>query len=180
MDQVAKPTPVLCTPSPGCFFEPDVGEVADSDDNTLCQGGDLLVFTTMDEAGADNDSGMNVDRPESPSPVDYRTAGEPLFLCDNGDDDEAPVVIGRTSAHVNSILEEQFQTIHQLFSELVGQVGLLIHQVVAHFSKSFGCNNYGNFWNIYQSYFQAHRAQELARLGKDNIVMATLSKSIFF
>ena len=180
MDQVAEPTPVLRTPSPGCFFEPDVGEVADSDDDTPRQVGDLPVFTTMDEAGADDDSGMNVDRPESPSPVDRRTAGEPLFLRDNGNDDEAPVAIGRTSAQVNSILEEQFQTIHQLFSKLAGQVGLPIHQVVARFSKSFGRNNYGNFWNIYQSYFQAHRAQELVQLGEDNVMTATPSKSIFF
>ena len=180
MDQVAEPTPVLRMPSPGCFFKPDVDEVMDSDDNTPHQAGDLPVFTTMDKAGADNDSGMNVNRPESPSPVDCRTAGEPLFLRNNGNDNKAPVAIDRTSAQVNSILEEQFQTIHQLFSKLVGQVGLPIHQVIARFLKLFGHNNYGNFWNIYQSYFQAHRAQELAWLGEDNIVTATPSKSIFF
>lgn len=147
----------------------------------------LPLFTALETMTYD-DLGDNLDHPNTPSPADHRGSQEPLvMLLDNKDGKQTTIIAesdcaesliatGRTSVQVNAILEDNFQEIHQIFSTLTARVEMPIHQVVSRFSKLFSCTNLGNFWNMYQAYFTAHRAQELARLGEDEVVTMTPSK----
>ncbi|KAG6376926.1 hypothetical protein JVT61DRAFT_958 [Boletus reticuloceps] len=60
-----------------------------------------------------------------------------------------------------------------LFAELAARAGMPVYQVVSHYARLYSRSNLGNFWNMYQPYHMAHKAQELARLGEEDIVTAT-------
>lgn len=161
------------TPAPGPSHETQPTEPEPSEDDTPRQNppAEHLPLFTADEP-------LDVQCPDSPSPSRHplpELIGDAEELAESS---QGSAAMGRTPATVNTILEAQFEEFHLQFTQLASSVGMPVAQVVSRFSKLFSRTNTGNEWNEYQRYHIAHRAQELGRLGEDDVITATPSKSV--
>ena len=121
-------------------------------------------------------AGYIPDRPDTPSPPEKVL--KPALLEVSNDDattqGSTPAFnLGRPSTAITEALKEGFQMINDAFSELAGQVGMPFQQVISRFTKQFSRLNSANYWNFYQRYSMANKAQELARLEESELVNGT-------
>ncbi|KAG6373007.1 hypothetical protein JVT61DRAFT_7058 [Boletus reticuloceps] len=128
-----------------------------------------------------SDAGFDLqlpERPETPTPSS-RSKGAPKLLTAGADETDkavaGPSALGRTPVRVNSILDESFQDINLLFSQLASRVGLPFQQVINRFMKQYACTCSNNYWNTYQKFHASNKEQELARLGDIDLTALTPS-----
>ncbi|KAG1780386.1 hypothetical protein EV702DRAFT_926450, partial [Suillus placidus] len=78
---------------------------------------------------------------------------------------------GRRTDEVNTLLDEQFKAIDDIFNHLVTATGLPLQQVSHAYHKGRGqIHSAFNHWNTYGHYLKVNRKQELRRL--DDIEVA--------
>lgn len=76
--------------------------------------------------------------------------------------------------HTNSILDEEFKEINADFERVAKRVNLPFQTVVNRFTKQFARTCSLNWWNVYERFYAANKAQEQARVrDRDVIVEAT-------
>ncbi|KIJ59340.1 hypothetical protein HYDPIDRAFT_33279 [Hydnomerulius pinastri MD-312] len=128
------------------------------------------------------------DRPDLPSPPSIRgkslqsltsllSKSSSMKVQVSDQSQPATFTVGRTSTAVAAILDKGFESINGQFSELGNRVGMPTQQVITHFTRQFARTNSPNDWNIYQKYFAANKARELARLPDfENVMVTPLEK----
>ena len=124
------------------------------------------------------------DHLDMPSPLEKVLKKAMLDISNDDTTTEGTAVLmfnlGWPSTAVIEVLEEGFQMINDMFSALAGQVGIPFQQVISHFTKQFSHLNSTNYWNLYQRYSMANKAQELARLEESELVNGTLCKCFHY
>ena len=175
MTAVLLPTAMIHrTPVPGPSHETQTADPEPSDNDTPQQNAPADCLPLF---GADDPLAVDVQCHNTPSPSHQPLPALIGGTAEDAESSQGPSAMGRTPASVTTILEMQFQEFHLQFSQLASCMGLPVVQLVACFSKPFARMNTGNKWNDYQHYHITHRAQELRRLGEDDVITATPSKS---
>ena len=97
-----------------------------------------------------------------------------------GQSEPSTPTAGRRSAAINSILDEGYNSLEDILTQLVDKTALSPQQIMDGWHKSKGRVINGiNHWNLYTKYIAKHEDQERRRLGLPADVLSTLINLFF-
>ena len=97
-----------------------------------------------------------------------------------GQSEPSTPTAGRRSAAINSILNEGYNSLKDILTQLVDKTALSPQQIMDGWHKSKGRVINGiNHWNLYTKYIAKHKDQERRRLGLPADVLSTLINLFF-
>ena len=114
------------------------------------------------------------------TPNSLTVGGDCAEACSSPPDQIEPVTptAGRRTTLINAILEQGYNDLEIILTQLVDKTSLTTQQIMDGWHKSKGrVINGTNHWNLYTKYFVKHETQERKRLA---IPADVLSKSAHF